>query len=149
MRQPRSLILDVGVRAVFHTVLLLSIFLLLAGHNAPGGGFVGGLVAGCAFVLRDVAGGFESTMRDTVFEPETLIGTGLLLAAATGIGGLVVGGAFLESAKGTLELPVFGGVKATTALLFDVGVYVVVLGVILTIIHRLGEEPERAEEPER
>jgi multisubunit Na+/H+ antiporter MnhB subunit len=143
MKPGRSLILDVGVRAVFHTVLLLSLFLLLAGHNAPGGGFVGGLVAGCAFVLRDVADGFESTARDTIFEPETLIGAGLLLAAATGFGGLLFGGEFLETAKGTVDLPAIGTAKATTALLFDVGVYIVVLGVVLTIGHQLGEEPEQ------
>jgi multicomponent Na+:H+ antiporter subunit A len=142
MRSGRSLIFDVGVRAVFHTVLLLSLFLLLAGHNAPGGGFVGGLVAGCAFLLRDVASGFEPTTQDTHFAPETLIGAGLLLAAGTGFGGLL-GGAFLEIAKVSIDVPAIGPAKTTTALVFDVGVYAIVLGVVLTIGHRLGEEPEQ------
>ena len=142
MREPRSLILDVGVRAVFHTVLLLSLFFLLAGHNAPGGGFIGGLVAGCAFILRDLADGFRSTARDHFAEPETLIGTGLLLAVATGLGALVVGGELLESAKATVAIPGLGDAKATSALLFDIGVYVVVLGVVRMIAHRLGEEPD-------
>lgn len=142
MNRARSLILDVGVRTVFHTVLLLSLFFFFSGHNAPGGGFVGGLVAGAAFVLQDVATGFDPSLRKTVVDPESVLGFGLLVAVVTGIAALVGGGAFLESGTVSAALPVIGTVKATSALVFDAGVYLVVLGVVLTIVERLGEEPE-------
>ncbi len=142
MNRARSLILDVGVRTVFHTVLLLSLFFLFSGHNAPGGGFVGGLVAGAACVLQDVATGFDPSLRKTVVGPESVLGFGLLVAVVTGLAGLVGGAGFLESGTVSAALPVIGTVKATSALVFDVGVYLVVLGVVLTIVERLGEEPE-------
>lgn len=142
MSEPESLILDVGVRAVFHTVLLLSIYFLFSGHNAPGGGFVGGLVAGAAFVLHDVAAGFDPKLRKTRVPPEAVLGAGLLVAVGTGLGALVTGSEFLESGKLTVDLPLYGAVGAASSLAFDVGVYLVVLGVVLTIVERLGEETE-------
>jgi multicomponent Na+:H+ antiporter subunit A len=142
VNRARSLILDVGVRTVFHTGLLLSFFFLFSGHNAPGGGFVGGLVAGAAFVLQDVATGFDASLRRTVVDPESVLGFGLLIAVVTGLVALISGAEFLESVKVSTTLPLIGTVKATSALVFDVGVYLVVLGVVLTIVERLGEEPE-------
>jgi multicomponent Na+:H+ antiporter subunit A len=141
MSSERSLILEVGVRGVFHVVLLFSLFLLFAGHNAPGGGFVGGLVAGAAFVLRDVAVDFSSTARTRV-GPETILGTGLAVAVTTGVVSVLAGGELLESDTLTVDLPFFGSVKATSALAFDVGVYLIVVGVVLTIVQRLGEQTE-------
>ena len=85
MRSERSPILEVGVDSVFHTILIFSIFLLIVGHNSPGGGFVGGLVAGAALVLRYVSGGQAEVRRFVPFEPETLFAVGLLVAATTGI----------------------------------------------------------------
>jgi multicomponent Na+:H+ antiporter subunit A len=143
MKQRQSLILDVGVRAVFHTTLVLSLFLLFAGHNAPGGGFVGGLVAGAAFVLRDVAGDFAPAVRESRLAPESVLGLGLIVAVGTGLAAVVFGGELLETAKLTMDLPLFGETKATSALAFDIGVFLIVVGVILTIVERLGEEPER------
>jgi multicomponent Na+:H+ antiporter subunit A len=141
MSRTRSIILDVGVRAVFHTVGLFALFLLFSGHNAPGGGFVAGLVAGAAFFLQDVASGFESARPALRVAPETLIATGLLGALATGIGSLVAGQAFLESDLAQVTLPLFDTVKVTTALAFDIGVFLVVLGVVLTMLQVLGKEP--------
>ncbi|HUP76898.1 MAG TPA: MnhB domain-containing protein [Acidimicrobiales bacterium] len=137
----QSLILDVGTRAVFHTILLFSVFLLLSGHNAPGGGFVGGLVAGAALVLRDVAADFS--LARSRFRSEDILSVGLLIAVATGAAGLVRGGHFLEMDKFTVDLPLFGQVKATSALAFDIGVFFIVVGVILTIVEKLGEELEQ------
>lgn len=141
MNERRPLILDVGVRMVFHTILLFALFLLFAGHNAPGGGFVAGLVAGAAFVLRDIAAayGAPSTPRSPM-APETVLGGGLLVAVATGVVALLAGHEFLESGKVELDLPVLGILKITSALAFDIGVFLVVLGVVLTVVHRLGED---------
>lgn len=138
----RSPILDVGVGAVFHTVLVVSLFLLVSGHNAPGGGFVAGLVAGAAFVLHDVAADFQPRLRRFRFPPEALLGTGLLVAVVTGLASLAAGRTFLESDLASLDLPLFGAVKVTSSLVFDVGVFLLVLGMILGVVDRLGEEPE-------
>lgn len=137
----RSRILDVGVRAVFHTLLLLSLFLLFRGHNQPGGGFAGGLVAGAAFVLLWVARG-HAALATLRVAPETLLGAGLFVAAATALAPLVVGGAFLESGYSELEIPFIGHVKLFSVLAFDIGVYVVVLGFVTLALQRLGVDEE-------
>lgn len=142
MNRSRSLILDVSVRAVFHTVLLVALFFLFSGHNRPGGGFVAGLVAGAAFVLRDVAGGFDPGRREGPIDPETIIALGLVVAITTGLAAMLAGGEFLETGSFEVNLPVFDDVKATSALAFDVGVFLVVVGVVLTIVGYLGKEPE-------
>ncbi|HWH34559.1 MAG TPA: MnhB domain-containing protein [Acidimicrobiales bacterium] len=140
MHERRSIILDVGVDAVFHTILVFSIFLLFAGHNAPGGGFVGGLVAGAAMVLLYLEGGAGRVAESVRVEPVALLGAGLALAALTAIASLVAGNALLESAKLELDLPLLGEVKATSALPFDIGVYLVVVGLVLMVLRTLGAE---------
>lgn len=134
----RSVILDVCVRAEFHTLMLVSLYLLFAGHNQPGGGFAGGLVASCAFCLLYVSGGEPAVHRAMKVPPTTFLGTGLLLAIATGAVPLVLGGEFLESAIITADLPVIGQVKGSSVLFFDTGVYLVVLGMLLLLLEQLG-----------
>ena len=142
MRFRRSLVLDVDVRAAFHTVLLFSIFLLFAGHNAPGGGFIGGLVTAAAFVLRFVADPDGRSGRPLPFHPTTLLGGGVALAVLTASASWLVGGQLLESGKATLDLPLLGAVKVTSALPFDIGVYLVVVGLVGTVLTTLGTERE-------
>jgi len=140
-REP-SLILETCVHTLFHTALLFSVFLLFAGHNAPGGGFVGGLVAGAAFVLRYVEGG-SGEVQDAAPVPGTvLMGVGLTVAVATGAAALLGGGDFLSSGKLELDVPLLGTVKTTSALAFDIGVYLVVLGLVVVILTTLGAEPD-------
>jgi multicomponent Na+:H+ antiporter subunit A len=134
-----SLILDTVTRAAFHTIWVASVYLLFAGHNAPGGGFIGGLAGGAALVLRYAAAGARGLRATVGFRPETLLGAGLLLAGGTGVAGWVFGSAFLASAKVETELPLLGTVKTTSALLFDVGVYLVVIGLVLLTLRTLGE----------
>ncbi|MEX2280330.1 MAG: MnhB domain-containing protein [Acidimicrobiia bacterium] len=138
----RSFILDVLVDLVVRTALVFSVFLLFSGHNAPGGGFIAGLVAGISIVLRYIAGGQAGVRSVIGVRPEGLLGVGLSVAVLTGILGWVWGEAFLESAKFEVELPVLGVVKATSALPFDIGVFVVVVGVALAMIAALGQEEE-------
>lgn len=139
----RSVVLETAVRLVFHTVLVFSLYLLFAGHNQPGGGFVGGLVAGAAFVLRYVAGGRGALKAAVPVDPGVPIGGGLALAAGTGAAAWLLGGQFLESGKVELDLPVLGLLKATSALPFDTGVYLVVVGLVLAVLRTLGAEAER------
>lgn len=140
MRFHRSLVLDAAVRALFHTVLLFSVFLLFAGHNAPGGGFIGGLVAGAAFMLRYIGGGAEEVDRSEPVPPEVLLGTGVFVSVVTGCASLVFGGAFLESGYRSVELPLLGSVSFTSVLAFDIGVYLVVVGLVVSVLRSLGRE---------
>ena len=135
-----SLILQTATRFVFALLLLLSIFLLMRGHNDPGGGFIGGLVASLAFVLYAIA--FDvATARELLHtNPRVLIAVGMLLAASAGIMALVAGDAFLTGLWIDVNLPILGDTALSTTLLFDVGVFVAVIGVTLTIILTLMEE---------
>jgi multicomponent Na+:H+ antiporter subunit A len=135
-----SPILDAAVRSLFHTVVLFSIVLLLTGHDRPGGGFVGGLVAGGAFMLVYLSGGARGLKRAEPITPEVFLGSGVALAALTGVVGWLGGGEFLEAAAWKADVPVLGTLKLSTGLVFDVGVYLVVLGVVIALLRALGRE---------
>jgi multicomponent Na+:H+ antiporter subunit A len=139
----RALLLEVVTRLVFPTIMVLSVYFLFAGHNAPGGGFAGGLLAGLALVVRYVAGGRYELGEAAPVEAGTLLGTGLLLAGLSGLGGLVLGGEVLQTAVLEVDVPVLGHVKLVTSLFFDVGVYLIVVGLVLDILRSLGAELDR------
>lgn len=134
----RSLILDTTTRFLMGLLLMFSVFLLLRGHNLPGGGFTGGLVAASAFALLAMSAGPRAARERLVVEPTTLIGVGLLIVLASGLWGSVYGLPFLTGLWGKEALPVIG--DPGTPLLFDLGVYVVVMGISLLIIFSLAEE---------
>lgn len=136
----RFVILDVSVRVVFPAVILGSFWLLLAGHNQPGGGFVGGIVAGAAVALRYVAGGIDEVRGLFPWAPWSVLGAGLLVAGTTALVPLLLGDAVLEVAAVEGALPVLGEVKATSALVFDIGVYLVVVGLVLMVFESFGED---------
>ena len=136
----RSMILEVCVHAEMHTLFLVSLFLLFSGHNQPGGGFAGGLVASSALCLAYVAGGPTGLRRLARVRPHVLLGVGLLLAVTTGLVSLVQGHDFLESAILKVTLPVIGPAKTSSVLFFDTGVYLVVLGMVLMLLEELGDE---------
>ncbi len=140
MRHRRSLILDTVLDGLFRVALLFSVFLLFEGHNAPGGGFVGGLVAVGALVLRYVADGVPEVDRVVPVSAPAVLGTGLAIAMATALGGFVWADDFLASAKIETEVPLLGTLKATTALPFDIGVYLIVVGLGLVVVRALGAE---------
>lgn len=140
----RSLILDTTVRLVFDGVLVLSVYLLFAGHNQPGGGFVGGLVASAALALRYIAGGFDDVQSVLRFRPWTLLSAGLFLATGTALVPMLFGRAALDQHALERHVVVLGTVKATSATVFDTGVYLVVVGFVLMIFEGLGEDPDVA-----
>jgi multicomponent Na+:H+ antiporter subunit A len=145
--QRPSIILDVVLDLVFRTAVLFALFLLFAGHNAPGGGFVSGLVAGTALVLRYVAGGADEVDRIIGLEEQVFLGAGLLVAFATGVAGWLLGDAFLYGAKVTVDVPVMGTLNATSALVFDIGVDLVVIGLVLSLLRSLGAAADRDVRP--
>jgi multicomponent Na+:H+ antiporter subunit A len=136
----RSIVLDTTVRLVFDAALVLSLYLLVAGHNQPGGGFVGGLVAGAACALRFVAGGLGAVDVAVKVRPWTVLSVGLAVAAASAIVPVIAGSAPLDQDAVTVTLPLLGTAKLTSALVFDSGVYLVVVGLVLMLIEGLGDE---------
>ncbi|MDY5584746.1 MAG: hydrogen gas-evolving membrane-bound hydrogenase subunit E, partial [Arcanobacterium sp.] len=144
----RSVILEVGTRFIFHTMVIISLYFLFAGHNFPGGGFAAGIMAGIALVLRYIAGGRYELGAAVPLHPGHLLGSGLALAGISAITPVFFGGTILQTAKFIFTLPVFGEVKFATALIFDIGVYFVVIGLVLDILRSLGAEIDRHGEVE-
>jgi multicomponent Na+:H+ antiporter subunit A len=142
----RSVVLEVITRVLFHTILVFSLYLLFSGHNEPGGGFAGGLVAGLALVLRYLAGGRYELGEAAPIDPGLLLGAGLLLSGGTGVAGLMLGAEVLQTAILETTLPVLGDVKLVTSLFFDMGVYLIVVGLVLDVLRSLGAELDRQED---
>lgn len=134
----RSLILDVVVRAEFHALLVVSLYLLFVGHNSPGGGFSGGLVAGSALALRFVSLGPSAVRRTTRVAPTTLLAVGLLFSLGTTIIPVLAGRSLLEHDDVDLHAPLLGDAHLTTALTFDCGVFLVVVGLVAFLLEALG-----------
>jgi multicomponent Na+:H+ antiporter subunit A len=139
VRRP-SPILEAGIVTVSGPLLVFSLYLLFGGHNQPGGGFAGGLVAGVTILLVWSAGGLETVARVLPVRSTALMGAGLIIAVAVGFAAAVPGLAFLESGYIELSLPIIGKVKLVSALVFDVGVYLVIVGMTLALIRSLGDE---------
>src|SRR5690606_3663036 len=112
-RPERSLIFDVCVDAIFRTALLFSVFLLFTGHNAPGGGFVGGLVVGAARALRYRDSAVESGRASCPSSAQTVLGVGITDAGAPAAAGWLGGGEGREGAKGDVDVPVIGTLHGT------------------------------------
>lgn len=135
-----SLILRTATRALEPLLLLFSIFLLVVGHNEPGGGFVGGLMAAAAFSLHALSHDAAAARRLLGVDPRTLVGAGLLLALGVAALPLGAGLPLLTGIWTDVALPGFGLVKAGSPLLFDAGVYLLVAGVSLLMVLTLLEE---------
>ena len=133
----RTLLLEMTSRALFPTILVFSVYLLCVGHYGPGGGFSAGLVAGLAFVLRYVAGGSTDPGAAVAIRPPVLMGFGLTVAVLTALAPLLVGDPVLSSAKVTVPTPL-GGLDLVTSLFLDVGVYLLIVGVVLDLLRALG-----------
>ena len=120
--------------------LLFSIVLFFAGHNAPGGGFIGGLLAAAAVIpfLVGFRRGEDYPLR--IEDPMKYIPIGLLLAAGTGIAAMFFGGEFLQSAYVPLKLPVVGKLGFSSAAVFDAGVFFLVVGITLLMIKLFGRK---------
>jgi multicomponent Na+:H+ antiporter subunit B len=135
-----SLILSNAARYLLPLLLLFSLFILIRGHNEPGGGFIGGLVAAAAFALNAVAFDARSTRRTLRIDPRVLIPTGLSIALVSGIVPLLYADNFMTGKWFSIFVPGLEQLDIGTPLLFDCGVYLLVLGVALTMILTLAEE---------
>ncbi|BBZ65621.1 monovalent cation/H+ antiporter subunit A [Mycolicibacterium insubricum] len=134
----RSLVLEVATRLIFPLIMVLSVYFFFGGHNTPGGGFAGGLTAGLALVLRYLAGGRYELGETLPLDAGKILGVGLSLAAGTAVGSVLLGAPVLSSALVELDVPVLGHIKFVTGLIFDLGVYLIVVGLVLDVLRSLG-----------
>jgi multicomponent Na+:H+ antiporter subunit B len=139
-----SSILQTATRFLMPLLLLFAVFLLLRGHNDPGGGFVGGLVVAAAFVLYSMAFGIVASRRALLVDPSTLLGTGLLVALASGVPAVLFGRPFMTASWMTVGVGP-AAVDVGTPLVFDIGVFLAVIGVVLTIVFTLGDVAQAEE----
>ena len=125
-------------RLLLPMALLVAAWLFLRGHNEPGGGFIAGLVAGVALILQYIATGSGDTDRRMGWNHVGLIGAGIMIAVLTGLGSWLLGYPFLTSSYGYVSLPVIGTFELATAMLFDLGVFLGVVGTLLLILSGIG-----------
>ncbi|AGA90562.1 NADH:ubiquinone oxidoreductase subunit 5 (chain L)/multisubunit Na+/H+ antiporter, MnhA subunit [Thioflavicoccus mobilis 8321] len=132
------LIMAVLSRPLLPLALTVAVFILLRGHNSPGGGFIAGLVAALGLILQLLASGIAWTEARLRLRWFPLIGVGILLAAGTGLASLLFQRPFLTSATLHPHVPVLGDLELASALVFDIGVFLVVLGTVMLILEGLG-----------
>lgn len=134
-----SIILRTATKLLFGLLLIFSVFLFFRGHNEPGGGFIGGLVGATSFALFAIAYGPAKSREILKLDPQVLIGLGILFAALSGIISMILGTPFMT---GAWVMPEVGGsiLHLGTPLIFDIGVYLVVVGFTLGVIFSLEEE---------
>ena len=135
-----SVILRAGARLFAVLLLIFSIYMLLRGHNAPGGGFIGGLIAATGFVVYAIACGTNDARRALRFDPGSIAGAGLGIALLAGVMAVAFGDNFFTGQWlfiGATETD--KGLPLSSVLVFDIGVYLVVLGAVLSITFALEE----------
>ncbi|MDO4241132.1 MAG: Na+/H+ antiporter subunit A [Microbacteriaceae bacterium] len=147
--EKRSIVLEVVVRLLFPSLIVLSIYLLFVGHNQPGGGFAGGLVAGLALVARYLAGGRTELGATMPFDAGKIVGAGMATAAITALVPIFFGQSALTSSWIDLNLGVFGEISIVSSAAFDIGVYLVVIGLVLDVLRSLGSQIDVHKEEDR
>jgi multicomponent Na+:H+ antiporter subunit A len=139
----RSLLLEVVTRMIFHIIVVFSVYVLFVGHDEPGGGFAAGLIVGLALALRYIAGGAFELGEAAPWDPGILMGIGLFISSATAVYGVIAGGAALQSTILNASVPVLGDLKFVTSSIFDIGVYLIVIGLVLDVLRAMGAELDR------
>ncbi|MBP3951344.1 Na(+)/H(+) antiporter subunit B [Bacillus suaedae] len=135
-----DVILKTVTQLVTFIIIIFSIYVFLSGHHHPGGGFIGGLMTAAAFVLIGLAFDIETVKKIIPIDFKLISATGMLIAVLTGIGSFVFDANFLSHTFDYFHLPLLGETELATAVLFDIGVYLVVIGITLTIIFTIGED---------
>ena len=135
-----SPLLATGTRTMVPSLILFSVYVLIVGHDTPGGGFAGGLIAATALLLVYLAFGSRGVKRMLPIAPESLIGAGLAGALLAGLIGLFFQGTFLTYTYVARDVLLLGEVKLSSLLLFVIGVYVLVVGLVAVGILRLGAD---------
>lgn len=145
----RAILLEVVTRVIHPSVLVVAGYLLLAGLHRPGGGFAAGLVAGLGLVLRRLAGGPWELGAAAPIPPGALLGAGLAVVAGYGLTGVVLAGEFLSGAVRGVELGPLGHLELATSLVFEIGIALIVVGLVLDVLRTLGasDDPDPGDDP--
>jgi len=146
-RHPMMLV--VATRLLLPLAVVAGIYIFLRGHNMPGGGFIAGLIFSVAILMQYMASGFDWADQRRRFDQHALIAWGVIAATATGAGALLFGAPFLTSAYDHFQLPLVGEFELATAIAFDVGVALTVVGAVMLALARLANVAQRAEKLER
>ena len=139
------LLLVVVTRALLPLALTVGVYILLRGHNMPGGGFIAGLVIGVALIMQYMASGYAWAERRMRLDYHALIGVGVLVAGVTGVGAWFGDKPFLTSGYDYFHLPLVGEVELATAMAFDLGVFLTVVGVVMLTLANLSRVGRKAE----
>lgn len=134
-----DVILRTITKIIVFIILTFGVYLFLAGHNTPGGGFIGGLVLASAIVLLYLTSDIESIRKSLPFDFKLVAALGVLLATGTGFGSIIFGVPFMSQTFAYFELPIFGKTELTTVTIFEAGVALAVVGVVVTIILSMSE----------
>lgn len=142
VRMNNPVMLHTITRFVSFIILAFSIYLFFAGHNNPGGGFIGGLMTASALLLMYLSFDNELMRKIIPFQYTWMIPTGLLLSLGTGVIGFFLGDPFLTQYDAYFDLPIKGETHLATAVVFDIGIYLTVVGVTLLTIVTIGEDSQ-------
>ncbi len=142
-RIKHPLLLQTVSQALLPLALMVSVYILLRGHNQPGGGFIAGLITAAVMILQYMANGVDWMKHRFNYNYQTLITVGVLIALLTGLGSWFFGANFLTSWFAHVELPIVGEFEIATAILFDLGVYLTVIGATLMILANFGQMTTR------
>ncbi|MCA1025334.1 MULTISPECIES: Na(+)/H(+) antiporter subunit B [Cytobacillus] len=140
MKKPNDIILRAVTNVAVVIILTFAIYLFLAGHHNPGGGFIGGLAFAAALTLLFLTYDIDSIRANFPFDFKVLTAVGVLIAVFTGLGGILFDKPFLFQAFDYFNLPIFGKTELATAVLFDVGVALAVIGTAMVIIMTISED---------
>jgi multicomponent K+:H+ antiporter subunit A len=136
-RDRHPLMMVVVTRVLMPIAMVVGLYIFLRGHNEPGGGFVAGLVIAIALLMQYMASGFAWTQERKRIEYHTMIGLGVVIAGLTGVGSWLAGAPFLTSAFTYVHLPPIEEFELATAMLFDLGVFLTVLGAVMLMLYSL------------
>ncbi|MBI5131939.1 MAG: monovalent cation/H+ antiporter subunit A [Rhodopseudomonas palustris] len=138
------LVLVVAARVLLPLAITVGVYIFLRGHNQPGGGFIAGLVVATAIIMQFMASGYAWSAEQRRIDGHRLLGAGVLIAAATGIGALLFGHPFLTSSFVYVPVPLIGDVELATAILFDIGVFLTVVGTVVLSLSQISRVERRA-----
>jgi multicomponent K+:H+ antiporter subunit A len=143
------LLLTVVTRVVLPLALITGVYILLRGHNMPGGGFIAGLIVAIAYLMQYMASGYLWAQKRVRIDAQFMIGGGVAIAGATGLASLLFDRPFLTSTFGYFHLPLFGEIELASAMAFDLGVFFTVLGTCILSLATISRVEERAEKASR
>jgi multicomponent Na+:H+ antiporter subunit B len=140
MKEPNDVIIRSVTKVTVVIILTFAINLFISGHHYPGGGFIGGLAFSAAIILLFLTFDIESVRKNIPLDFKVLAALGVLVSVLTGMGSMLFDAPFLSQTFGYFNLPVFGKTELATAVLFDIGVAMAVIGTSITVIMSIGDD---------